>query len=646
MTRTSNFRVFPICLTFLLFGGLTGLFGQEPLTFEGRYAVGQYEGQARFAYEVAAGDTLFVGPFSIEKSNLRALLNERDTTFLFRGRFERNIPVGPWTFQFGEFTSSDDSQIEGFQYRIPVTGTQEQANGSLIGGRPDGPWVFRIDRIENAEVVKTLFKSEFEFAAGIPQQSFKIEGEDATLVGRFLRNGLAHDEWTLYSDDALGGEELWSFTEGILTAIKTSSSESSVELPLFDAGAQNLETIALDSRYIQVLKIMTEGRYAPFQQASGIYGLLAQNDGHYQRVDQLLNQLGDADFMPELRVKVASFPLDSLERNAVTQINAANRNSLAICTELLNNSQLNILKLSDERAGELYEVISGFNDAFVKPISQLAAYDREGVLPYVSRVALLRDIWPEGKPSVRIEKGEGRGIYEGPGFNALEMDREGLAYVAMLSAYVDESLNAIALELDERLSNDKRQQELISYEERMVAYVKGLEQGLDSLERQRTGPTVTAVAKITQVANADVRSYADQPVEDGQLETAKTLIECLERMNVLAAMVADIPERTIEIKTTYTDQVWNPFMATIMDEEVKKRIINAYERILIPDLLQRISNDLDCNNVALYISQLQGLYKRMAMMRDEDTSKLERKLRKIQDPDAVWQLFNLPTNEQ
>ena len=35
-------------------------------------------------------------------------------------------------------------------------------------------------------------------------------------------------------------------------------------------------------------------------------------------------------------------------------------------------------------------------------------------------------------------------------------------------------------------------------------------------------------------------------------------------------------------------------------------------------------------------------YRRILELRDENTSKLERKLRKEQDPEVVLQLFNLP----
>ena len=83
-----------------------------------------------------------------------------------------------------------------------------------------------------------------------------------------------------------------------------------------------------------------------------------------------------------------------------------------------------------------------------------------------------------------------------------------------------------------------------------------------------------------------------------------------------------------EIKVAYTDQVWNPFTATVMSEQVKRHITGAYRDILVPYLFYELNNALSCNNTPQLISLLENTHKRMLELREEDTGKLERKLKR------------------
>jgi hypothetical protein len=98
-----------------------------------------------------------------------------------------------------------------------------------------------------------------------------------------------------------------------------------------------------------------------------------------------------------------------------------------------------------------------------------------------------------------------------------------------------------------------------------------------------------------------------------------------------------------QIGETYQDAVWNPFMAVIMNEEVKKRITTAYRRDLIPFFLDKVENQLSCENAGPLAEMMDQVHQRMLELREEDTSKLERKLRREQDPIAILELIGLET---
>jgi len=100
-----------------------------------------------------------------------------------------------------------------------------------------------------------------------------------------------------------------------------------------------------------------------------------------------------------------------------------------------------------------------------------------------------------------------------------------------------------------------------------------------------------------------------------------------------------LPDKKVMLKTLYTDSIWNPFMANLMDEEVKKRITAAYFKILVPYFLKSAASELDCDNVKVLKDQIIQANQRMEELREGDTRKLERKLRREKDPNQILKLF-------
>ena len=240
----------PKPLVILFFGMLLSwsVYGQEKLRYTGPFQVAGFVGEVDYTYQIIDGDTLLQGPFSMKRSNLDALLDQKDKTFSFTGAFENGFPNGPWNFQFGEFESDQKTEVVGFQYLVNVDGTQHEAQGDILMGRPNGVWTVSEQRIEDSEVKETLFQSRIAYNNGVPQQSFRIEGEQSTLVGRFLRDGLAHDSWTLFGEE---NTETWSFNNGVLSQIQLDDTTIAV----FKGPFKTARTINLDKRFSKILKL-------------------------------------------------------------------------------------------------------------------------------------------------------------------------------------------------------------------------------------------------------------------------------------------------------------------------------------------------------------------------------------------------------
>lgn len=639
--KNTYLSVFQIVIYLLCFPIV--LYSQQEFQYEGPLEIGKYKGEGSYGYRVANGDTILDGSFQMFKSNLQALLEKEDASFSILGSFDDDYPVGFWQFQFGEFQSESKSQVVDFQYRVKVSGVQEEASGRIKKGKPDGPWTYSVRQIKDSEVERLLFKSAIDFANGLPRQSFRIENDSSTLVGRFLRNGLAHDEWILFSSTNSEGAERWTFDDGLLESIAYDSDGITKEVQVFKNSSQRTKTINLDGRYLKTIQMHVSNSDSLTLLELDLPKLLNKNAAYYQKIDTILSSLGKSSFMPDFKVKIPYHPLDSLEAKVLDTIQVAIENSKQIADSFLNDSHLNILKLSDEEALYSYLLTERISKDFIDPLLKMKSYAKEGMIEFIDHKELKRKLWPNGLPSkeirvtVAMDGQSSEKVYTLPNSQTYDFELDGIKGIGQISKYTLHCLDFIKQGLAAKLTNQRRQSALIALEEELVLQNKTLQQLIDSSASDLPPQYLKALQRIKAVSDADLSEFSNQE----ELKLARQLVKCHEQMNLLAQVVADQPKKSKEITNTYIDRIWNPFMASLMDEEVKKRITTAYRKVLTPYFLKRIQNDLDCSNVEQLLLQIASTNERMIALRNEDTAKIERKLRREDNPEEVMKLFKV-----
>ncbi len=617
--------------------------------YEGPLKLGDYLGEAVYTYFVDQGDTILDGTFVLQRSSLEALLEKKDVSFEFTGAFKMGYPHGSWTFQFGEFQSDNTTRVVDYQYTLNISGSQTAAEGVLNMGKPQGLWNISRDRIQGSELEKALFKSQIFFENGVPQQSFQVADSSNTLVGRFLRDGLAHDNWELYSDATTEAIEVWSFNEGVLEHIQLQIDNETRRERIFDEDLPDAKTINLEGNYLQIVKLWRDFGSSTATTEGQVAGLLAQNADFYNRINGILSEIGTSSFRPEFKVKVPFFPLDTIENKQLDSIKTMFENSYGLGQSLLKDTHLNILKLSDEETEYLYKVVEILSEQFLLPLGEIVRYHNEGVLEHVPREQLIRQLWPTGKPAEVITVAMGdegiRRTFKGPGVAPYQWEAYNLNSLQRLAEYATSSLDTIAAVLQAKSTQKRRQQEVIQLEEQLLTQVNQLNTYVDSVMQNIPEAHQRALENIKTTVGNYLKEYSAKEQLDQKVAFGEQLKQCFREMDTLAKRVIQLPERSNEIAAVYQDAVWNPFTTTIMTERVKKRITGAYNKIIMPYFLGQIATALDCENAKVYSSSLERLHLRMLALRDEETRKLERKLKKTQDPKAVLQLLNLLDTE-
>ena len=616
--------------------------------FSGELSAGGFTGTAEYRFRIVEGDSIPEGSFLMYKSNLNALLKEKDSFFSFSGTFNAGYPEGFWKFQFGEFSSNQASQVVGYQYRVNASGIQHDAFGNLSQGKPDGDWSYKISKVKNSEVDQELFTSKISFNRGIPQKSFQIEDDSSTLVGRFLRDGFAHDVWEVYSDVSSEPSEIWYFTNGLLEKIEKTTPSGNLVLEVFDTSAQSYKTKTLDESYLKIVKWYIQKQQAEFDpEAMGMYRLLRQNSRHYQSINNFFNDLGKSQFMPSFKVRLPFYPLDSLENVQLSTITEAYSSATKISEEILKNPQLELLARSNEEASFYLAIAKQLQDDYLAPLGVFIAFNDQQIIEFLPRNTLLSQIWPNGLPEKQIQVSNGTASFTSWDLQSsadYAKQPVDMANMQKMAEYVSKSFDSISNGLSEWVKKAQKQQQFLKLDEQLVRQTQILEKTVDTLQTTNRLDINNALNGILETKEIVLKRYSEMPESDEKLEYGQDTLVCLKNLVELAVAVGKIPEQEFAIKEVYKDSFWNPFTATIMDEDIKKRITSAHKDIVIPYVLELVAAPMECNNVMGTTELLGAIQKRILELREESTKKLERKLRKEQDPQIILELLGIPTH--
>jgi hypothetical protein len=625
MTLLPRIKLYRLLLLFAILCPIL-FHGQDKQYFEGTRHINGLLGKAFFEYKIEDNDTILEGTFSFQQSSLSELLKGSDKTFKIKGTYFNNIPHGNWRFHFGKYHSISGSQLEENEYKVVVNGQEELITGVLKNGNLDGQWTFLHNEIVDSDSVKTNYRSQFDFDQGVPQKNFLIEKEHATMAGRFLRNGLAHDEWTVYTTNEIEPIERWVFDNGFLKTIERSAYGKTTTLKLFEKLPENTVQMLIDERFFLLLELKGLGN-PPSKNMSALK-LLIENNVQYRKLVKLLSELNAADLMPQLKVRVPHYPLSIEEQKTVDSLLIQSSTSHEICTSLLNDSHFNILKLSDSSLNHHYELLKEMNTNVWEPLSQLNKINENELIEVFSRTDLFSSLWPNGFPE------------------PFRSNVNDFSTLKIIIENATKELKTLEQQVNIKLNREKRIQELTLIEQEIFTQHQQIMTLTDSVPSDISTLEIQAIESIKIIAERELARYAKMEVTDVKLATAKQLSACFAQMKELINSIQVQSARFMEIEKLYQEEVWNPFMATEMKENIKKRISSAYKKILVPHVLQTITKEFDCENTAEYNRWLQHAHDRMIQLRHEDTMKLERKLKKEQDPIAVMRLFNIISDNQ
>ena len=206
---------------------------------------------------------------------------------------------------------------------------------------------------------------------------------------------------------------------------------------------------------------------------------------------------------------------------------------------------------------------------------------------------------------------------------------------------------AIEKALAGKLQLEEQTQQLFTIEEKLIKQNEAIAEQINVVNDSLLFPDVymKALENIKATAEKSLSNYATIENQKEKLMYGENLSPCMNSFSMLTTAISELPKEVEEIEAMYQDAIWNPFMAVVMNEEIKKHLNKAYHNVLIPYFLEKTTEQLSCENSETLIYQIEETNKRMRVLIDKDTKKLERKLRREKDPEMVLKLLSVQHNK-
>ena len=638
--RASAIATVVSCVTAVLGFG-ESLQAQRVNVYRGDYTLGGTTGEATFEYRLDGRDTVRVGDYAFGASDAAALFESGDRYTEVRGRFEEGLPVGAWSFDFGDFRAADVAEARDLRYYLTVNGVRHLTNGGFAAGLPEGEWRTVSASVSRSVEVDTAFTSRVTFAAGVPQQSFELTGDGRSLLGLVSRTGFAEDTWELY--DARGDTREWRFSGGRLLSVGAPGAAVPV---LRDYDGDTLH-VALDADYLRFLRTwqLLQGRPGA-SVSDAVPVLLGQYAAITEDLAATVTALGVERFSPFVRVVVPSVPSTIQQITALERLGTALERFEKEAYALLDDPTLRRVARTDDEAAYLRAAAAALYDVVGASARDLDTAYQTNVLRSVPLADYLLLVYPEGvvdgELSVEYDgpAGTQRRAYAGPEARVFDVAAGGLPEVVASVEYARAAIADLRVRLSPKLM-------IAGAPETSIVSGAGQPETIYARIDSLLGAQPRKLSR--ELGLADVGRLADQRMtthrrlsELDQQREADELTACLLNLYSLAVTLHNLPTRSARVEDAYTDEVWNNIIATVMTERVKKRITEAYRERLVPYYLERVRTELSCDNAAAIDTELTTLYERVLALRDVDTETLEDDLKGERDPQRLLALLAIP----
>lgn len=635
------------------------LFAQN--NYEGTYKLTDtITGFAKFQFEGSNSNPIFADDFKFDYAKK---FGKYVKSIHYQGQFKDNKKQGNWLYSKKSLVSRDTIIVEGYQISYPASGFEHKVEALFENGNGNGKWIVVEQNFENAKPTDTIFSSSVAFDNSVMSGRLLAKSKDFRIQGNFNQEGVATGEWLIkHQVEGVTIDEVRVYDNGVFIEHLFRYNNETYEIKhlgldvSYEKEEDNWVIIDINDAYFNIFELSNFGFESDIEigELKNIQGVTKKSNNFMRKAItsfafdedfEIWNQFTEEQKIKFGKFKVRKFVYSDEEQKKISEIKEYQREINTLLNNFYSNSQVEIGRLNFKDLNKYYKIFEKYNDV-KEELEDIQNKLTNPALEYLERGIFMKNFatsfsFPEEinfifKDESFLDKHEFPSVPSKDEFNI------SLAHTFFKN--IVEDIRAINDKVDGLLDDLEKQEELNDLEKELVSKRNEIQKKFNSDNNSNDYNTYhkSIQDNIQILVEEQFKSYASLSLNEKK-EEVDNYIVCFDSLLDAYDFFAELPRKVERIDDEYTRVSFNAFIMVDMEERVKERLYNAFTDIAFPYLLDTLNENLTCDTIENNLNTIESIYFKMIELRETDTQDLERKLRRVRNPQEVLSILELET---
>lgn len=621
------------------------------------------KGVLNYEYYLKNKDTVFSGKFNFQSTKETENSNYQYETLGFLGDYQNNSRTGNWQFVQKKLNTSNQTQISNYDVLVSTNGIEHQVNANFNSGTAEGNWSVINLNFANSTPKDTIFQTYASFKGDNMVGNLKALSNDFTIRGNFNNEGLLDGDWIIvhnYSDQKI--EEIKRFENGIFKGNFLKINGKTFEVVYegfateFDSEKEAWIEIGLRDGYFDIFNInIKKIKEKNFPSAINFEEITMQSNefmehvllsyGYYNNLD-LWSTIPGNNSIRFGKFKVKKFAYSEADLVAIQNIKEKYSVIVENINSFFNNKKLRASMATNQQLNRINAILKVYKDES-NQFENLLSKVVDDAFQYVDRAIIINQIYPKiNFKSSGTYQFQDQQISIDRNFPIVsEGSNPSLTDVSdLVDAVYDDVqrqnglLNIILSESQKQEFLSDFENELFTNEEKIITSFS-----ISNQSEDYNSYHFNMSDHVIRFTNNLIADYKSLSIDEKKTEI-ETYNTCLNQLLFLWDELVEFDKKAKRLDDEYTRTSFNPFLMADISERLKERVYRAYEVHLLPYALNDIKDNLSCETLEGKIENLDMIYNRMMIIRDNDTKFEEANLRREKNVEKIMEVLKLKLN--
>ncbi|NGZ89359.1 hypothetical protein [Psychroflexus maritimus] len=631
-------------------------------TFSGSFKLtDSISGFATYVYDGAKNQPEFIGDFSFEY----ALKEDTIVNHLvYKGAFSENKKEGPWNFSRKNLVFGDTIHVNNYEISYPATGFEHKTEANFKDGKAVGKWSVIEQTFKNAKPSDTLFSSQVLFEDARMLDELKAKSKDLSLKANFNEKGEADGKWVIeHRINQQKVEEIRVYKNGVFKEhyFELDNKQYSIEHlgidKTQDSDEDNWVEIDVLATYFNIFELSNFGfdNDVDISELENIKKVTQRTNQFLEKAIasflyyedfEIWNKITDHQIIEPAKFKVRKFDYSKDEEEKLEAIEKYNQEINDLIDGFFSNSQIEIGKLSFESLNKYYQIFEVYREK-KKTLQQITQKITHPALVYFEREKFMRSFAPSFKFPNQVNYSFNDESFSAT-HNFPKVPKQNEFNINLAHQFFKEiknNLKVLDKEVKEILGDLKKQEEISELEEELFEKRNEIQILFsdENTDKNKNEFHKKLYETAQDFAETKFKAYVNTPLNEKK-EVIDYYLECFDEVLKLYDFLADYQRKVNRIENEYTRVTFNPQLMVEMEERVKERLYEAYEKYALPYLFENLANNFECNQIEGAGKNLEMLYNKMIRLREEDTKSIEKSLKRQKDPNEILSILEIEVN--